>query len=344
MSEEAAMTGGAENGDSKDYILEIRDLNVRFDTEDGVVHAVRGIDYNLTRGETIGVVGESGSGKSVSHLALMDLLPETGEIRAETLRFDGRDLSALEAGERRALRGCELAMVFQDPMTSLNPFLTLGTQIAEMFKLHRGMRGKELEQAAINALAEVGIPKPELRIEQYPHEFSGGMRQRAMIAMMLAARPSLLIADEPTTALDVTVQAQILELLAALQKAHGMSIVLITHDLGVVAGFVERVLVMYAGRIVEEAPTEELFANPLHPYTRGLLSSVPRLDREIASLEQIPGSPPDLADLDRGCPFRERCPAAVERCAHEEPPLEARDSASRRVACWVELPAWEGTR
>ena len=331
-------------------ILELRDLNVRFATEDGVVHAVRGIDYDLERGETIGVVGESGSGKSVSHLAVMDLLPETAEISADVLRFDGRDLNALDAGDRRALRGRELAMVFQDPMTSLNPFLTLGTQIAEMFKLHRGLRGKELERAAIDALAEVGIPKPELRVEQYPHEFSGGMRQRAMIAMMLAARPTLLIADEPTTALDVTVQAQILELLAELQKAHGMSIVLITHDLGVVAGFVERVLVMYAGRIVEEATTEELYANPLHPYTRGLLASVPRLDREITALEQIPGSPPDLAELDQGCPFRDRCTAAIDRCAREEPPLEARGAGTgqnvgqRRVACWVELPAWEGQR
>lgn len=325
---------------STETLLEVENLHVRFAGQDGVVHAVRGIDFSVAKGETLGVVGESGSGKSVTQMALMDLLPDSARITADTMRFDTHDLARLAPEARRALRGKHLSMVFQDPMTSLNPFLTLGTQIAEMHRLHRGLRGRTLRDATVASLAEVGIPKPALRVEQYPHEFSGGMRQRAMIAMMLAAQPELLIADEPTTALDVTVQAQILELLAKLQRERGMSIILITHDLGVVAGFAHRLLVMYAGRVVEEAATDALFARPSHPYTRGLLGSIPRLDQEGKSLTAIPGSPPDLGDLPVGCPFRDRCTFVVERCAQEEPPLLDRSEGSvagHRAACWREV-------
>ncbi|HHI81337.1 MAG TPA: ABC transporter ATP-binding protein [Planctomycetes bacterium] len=321
--------------------LEVSDLRVRFPTEDGMVEAVRGVSYELGIGETLGVVGESGSGKSVTHLALMGLLPDTAQIRADQLAFEGRDLLEMEEGQRRALRGKEIAMIFQDPMTSLNPFSTLGTQIGEMLRMHQGLRGKALVEGAIQALAEVGIPKPEARIEQYPHEFSGGMRQRAMIAMMLAGHPKLLIADEPTTALDVTVQAQILELLQGLQEARGMSIILITHDLGVVAGQAHRIAVMYAGRIVEQAGTRTLFARPSHPYTRGLLASIPRLDRDEEQLIPIPGTPPDLLHLDGGCPFRPRCNFAVSACAEREPDLRE-VGEGHAIACHVDLPEFLG--
>ncbi|MCA8972479.1 MAG: ABC transporter ATP-binding protein, partial [Planctomycetes bacterium] len=271
----------------RDRVLDVRGLHVSFRTQDSAVHAVRGVDLHVERGETLGIVGESGSGKSVTQMAIMGLLPDTAEVRADAIHLDGSDLIAHDAEALRKLRGSHMSMIFQDPMTSLNPFLTLGTQIAEMLRLHRGLRGRELRDAVVQALAEVQIPKPALRAEQYPHEFSGGMRQRAMIAMMLAGRPKLLIADEPTTALDVTVQAQILELLAELQRERGTSIVLITHDLGVVAGSAQRVAVMYAGRVVEEATTEALFARPSHPYTRGLLASIPRLDQDEGALQPI---------------------------------------------------------
>ncbi len=318
--------------------LEVSDLRVSFPTEDGLVEAVRGVSYELGVGETLGVVGESGSGKSVTHLAMMGLLPETARVAAGRLAFEGEELLEMDEARRRAMRGKEIAMIFQDPMTSLNPFSTLGTQIAEMLRMHQGLRGKALVDGAVRALAEVGIPKPEIRIEQYPHEFSGGMRQRAMIAMMLAGHPKLLIADEPTTALDVTVQAQILELLRGLQEARGMSIILITHDLGVVAGQAHRVAVMYAGRIVEEAETRTLFARPSHPYTRGLLSSIPRLDRDEEQLVPIPGTPPDLLHLSGGCPFRPRCSFAEPACGESEPALRE-IGPGHRIACHVDLPA-----
>jgi oligopeptide transport system ATP-binding protein len=323
-------------------VLAVQNLSVTFRSEDGDVHAVRGLSYELARGETLAVVGESGSGKSVTHMALMDLLPGTALIHADRLRLVGRNLLEMSAKDKRGMRGADMAMIFQDPMSSLNPFSTLGTQIAEMLALHRGLRGKALYAAAIQALAEVGIPNAQARIEQYPHEFSGGMRQRAMIAMMLAGEPEVLIADEPTTALDVTVQAQIMELLAALQRERGMSIVLITHDLGLVAGSSHRVAVMYAGRIVEMGTTEEIFADPRHPYTRGLLASVPRLDQEGGELYQIPGTPPDLAHLQPGCPFRERCEFVVEDCSASEPDLvECRKGHG--VACHVKLDRFAST-
>ncbi|MEZ5987967.1 MAG: ABC transporter ATP-binding protein [Planctomycetota bacterium] len=325
-----------------EHALEVDGLKVRFHTDDGVVEAVRGVSYTLARGETLAVVGESGSGKSVLHMAMMDLLPPSAEVRARGLRIAGRNVLGMSGEDRRRLRGKEIAMIFQDPMTSLNPFTTLGTQIAEMLRLHRGLRGRRLREAVVGALDEVQIPNAAYRVEQYPHEFSGGMRQRAMIAMMLAGQPEVLVADEPTTALDVTVQAWIMELLASLQQQRGMSIVLITHDLGLVAGSAHRVAVMYAGRIVEEATTDALFADPRHPYTRGLLASVPRLDHDGGELYQIPGRPPDLGNLDRGCPFRPRCPYAVDRCAAEDPDLTER-AAGHRAACWVELEPWKPT-
>ncbi len=337
--------------ESMDKVLRLSNLCVSFDTEDGRVDAVRGVSYELKRGETIGVVGESGSGKSVTHMALLGLLPDSADIRADDLAVVDQDVLGMDERVMRKVRGKKIAMIFQDPMTALNPFLTLGTQIAEMHRLHGGLRGRALVNATVQSLREVGIPKPELRVEQYPHEFSGGMRQRAMIAMMLAANPEVLIADEPTTALDVTVQAQILELLAELQKSRGMSIVLITHDLGVVAGHAKRVFVMYAGRIVESGPTRELFQNPRHPYTRGLLDSLPRLDDEDRGLVPIPGQPPDLSALGEACPFAERCAHVEERCRQEEPELrdlgrphavavdEAEPWASvRRLACHLDLP------
>ena len=327
-------------GEANEIVLDVQNLRVTFRSEDGDVRAVRGLSYELGLGETLAVVGESGSGKSVTHLAMMDLLPATAVINADRLRLVGRNLLEMSPREKRRMRGSDMAMIFQDPMTSLNPFSTLGTQIAEMLRLHRGLRGKALREAAIQALDEVGIPNAEARIEQYPHEFSGGMRQRAMIAMMLAGEPEVLIADEPTTALDVTVQAQIMELLGSLQRERGMSIILITHDLGLVAGSSHRVAVMYAGRIVEQGTTEEIFADPRHPYTRGLLASVPRLDQEGGELYQIPGTPPDLAHLEPGCPFRERCEFAIEECASREPDLvDARPGHS--VACHVELETFE---
>ncbi len=321
-------------------VLEVDGLEVDFETGDGRVRAVRGLSYRLGPGETLGVVGESGSGKSVTHLAMLGLLPDTAEVRAERLRFQGNDLPPAGSEALRRLRGRGIGMIFQDPMTSLNPFLTLGTQIAEMARIHLGLRGAALRETVVAALAEVGIPNPELRIEQYPHEFSGGMRQRAMIAMMLVAEPALLFADEPTTALDVTVQAQILGLLASLQERRGMSIVLITHDLGVVAGFAHRILVMYAGRVVEEAPTPALFANPSHPYTRGLLRSIPRLDEEREELEPIPGQPPDLLALPEGCPFAPRCPSVRELCLREEPGLRSLEDG-HALACHVDLEPFD---
>jgi len=325
-------------------LLQVHRLRVDFATADGIVHAVRGMSYGVAHGEALGIVGESGSGKSVSQLALMGLLPDTATVLAKNMVFADRELMHMQEAGRRKLRGKHLAMIFQDPMTSLNPFLTLGTQIAEMFRLHQGLRGAELERATVHALAQVGIPKPELRVEQYPHEFSGGMRQRAMIAMMLAGKPDLLIADEPTTALDVTVQAQILTLLKKLQRERGMGIIFITHDLGVIAGFAQRVLVMYAGRIVEQATTEVLFRQPEHPYTRGLLGSVPRLDTEVEALDQIPGQPPDLSRLTGGCPFAERCAYAEGRCEAHEPELRMKGEG-HGVACHVDLPPyWEETQ
>jgi oligopeptide/dipeptide ABC transporter ATP-binding protein len=316
-------------------LLEVRDLAVEFRTRRGVVRAVRGLSYTLDAGESLGIVGESGSGKSVSALAVLGLLPKrSAGITAGSIRFRGRELVGAPERELRAIRGSAIALIFQDPLSSLNPVLTIGRQIEEQLRAHgKAADHRAAEVRALELLELVGIPAAARRLRQYPHELSGGMRQRAMIAMALSCDPALLIADEPTTALDVTIQAQILELLEQLRATLGMSILLITHDLGVVAGHTSRVAVMYAGRVVEEGPTEPLLARPAHPYTLGLLRSIARLDRpRQATLTPIPGTPPDLASDLRGCPFAPRCPYARERCA-EDPPLGAVEPG-REAACW----------
>jgi len=326
-------------------VLDVRDLRVRFDTREGTVRAVDGVSFHLEEGETLGLVGESGSGKSVTNLALLGLIPTPpGVIEGGEVHFAGRDLLQLPRKELRALRGDRISMIFQDPMTSLNPLLTVGRQLGEVLEQHRGMSRRDARKLAAAGLGDVGIPAPEERLEAYPHELSGGMRQRVMIAMALLCDPQVLIADEPTTALDVTIQAQILELLADLQRRHGTAIVMITHDLGVVAGVADRVHVMYAGRIVEKAPTRDLFRTPAHPYTRALLASVPRLagstDDELAT---IPGSPPDLAELPPGCAFGPRCERFREECARAVPALEPLDGDRARRAACIDSAVLHGT-
>jgi oligopeptide transport system ATP-binding protein len=321
-------------------LLEVLDLSVRFETYQGVVRAVERVSFALEHGETLGLVGESGSGKSVSCLALLGLIPKPpGVVESGQVLFGGRDLLKLPARELRRVRGNELAMIFQDPMSSLNPLLTVERQLTEVLEVHKGLHRREARTRAAAALGDVGIPNPEVRLASYPHELSGGMRQRVMIAMALLCEPAVLFADEPTTALDVTIQAQILELMAALQEKRGTAIVLITHDLGVVAGMADRVNVMYAGRIVETAATGPLFAGPRHPYTAGLLASVPSLEGDHgAELTSIEGQPPDLAALPPGCAFAPRCELSVERCLTAVPPLEPVSAPggdpARRSACF----------
>jgi oligopeptide transport system ATP-binding protein len=316
-------------------LLEIRNLTTRFYTQDGVVNAVNGISYNVDEGEILGVVGESGCGKSVSMLSVMRLIPDPpGKIVDGEVIFYNRDLLTLSDENMRKVRGAEIAMVFQDPMTFLNPVLTVGFQINEALKLHQGMDDKQARERAAELLTLVGIPNAKDRLGDYPHQFSGGMRQRAMIAMALSCNPMLLIADEPTTALDVTIQAQIIDLVRRLQQQMGMAVIWITHDLGVVARLAERVIVMYAGYIVEEAGIVELYSSPRHPYTIGLLGSLPRLDEAPGTqLYSIPGQPPDLVALPKGCPFAARCDFAGERCLEENPVLE-KVGPGHEVACW----------
>lgn len=304
-------------------ILSVNDLKTYFQTEDGIVKAVDGISFDLKKGETLGIVGESGSGKSVTNLSVMRLIPEPpGKIVGGDIIFDGIDVINMPVDEVRHLRGKRMAMIFQDPMTSLNPFLKISTQLMEVTQLHLGHSKEQAYEHAVDMLRTVGIPAPEKRVDNYPHEFSGGMRQRVMIAMALSCEPELLIADEPTTALDVTIQAQILELIKDLKTDLGTSVILITHDLGVVAGMTENIIVMYAGKVFESAPTSELFKNPANPYTRGLLRSVPDPAHESgAELYQIPGLPPDVANLPPGCPFAERCERTEDICNEEFPPL-----------------------
>jgi oligopeptide transport system ATP-binding protein len=318
-----------------EHLLEVRNLTTRFYTEDGVVHAVSGVSYNLDEGDTLGVVGESGCGKSVHALSIMRLIPiPPGKIETGEVMFRGRDLLKLGGDEMRHVRGAQIAMVFQDPMTSLNPVLTVGFQITEALKLHQGMNDKEAQDRAAELLAMVGIPEAVQRLDDYPHQFSGGMRQRAMIAMALSCNPMILIADEPTTSLDVTIQAQIIELVKRLRDRFGMAIIWITHDLGVVAGLAERVNVMYAGSIVEAGSVKEIYGNPHHPYTLGLLGSLPHPDEDPgARLFSVRGEPPDLVGLLVGCPFAPRCDYVVERCHHEMPPLELMEPG-HLVACW----------
>ncbi|HET90676.1 MAG TPA: ABC transporter ATP-binding protein [Chloroflexi bacterium] len=315
-------------------LLEVRDLKTQFFTQDGVVHAVNGITYSLEEGECLGIVGESGCGKSVGVLSVMRLIPDPpGKIVNGEVVFRGRDLLKLSEEEMRYVRGAEIAMVFQEPMTSLNPVLTIGFQITEALRLHQGMNNKDARERAAELLAMVGIPQAADRLDDYPHQFSGGMRQRVMIAMALSCNPAILIADEPTTALDVTIQAQIVDLVKRLRDKLGMAVIWITHDLGVIARLAERVIVMYAGYIVEEAGVKELYGSPRHPYTLGLLGSLPRLDDYGRQLYSVRGQPPDLVFLPKGCPFAARCDFAVERCEQEVPSLEA-VGVEHRVACW----------
>jgi len=318
-----------------DPLLSINDLVVEFKTEDGVVHAVDGVSYDLFPGEILGIVGESGSGKSVSTLALLGLIPQPpGRIVSGTAMFKGQDLLRLKKRELRRVRGNEVAMVFQDPMTSLNPVLTVGNQLGEAIKTHfPDEKDDVVKQKVIDLLTLVGVPNPAQRYSQYPHEFSGGMRQRAMIAMAISNSPSLLIADEPTTALDVTIQAQVLEVLKRVQQETDAATILITHDLGIVAEMCDRVLVMYAGHIVESGTVETIFRSPRHPYTIGLMNSLPKLTEDEEWLEPITGAPPSLINLPPGCPFHPRCFLARERCRQENPPLAAVEGSDHKSAC-----------
>ena len=319
-------------------LLEVKNLRTQFFTQDGVVNAVNGISYTVDEGETLAIVGESGCGKSVGVMSLIRLIPmPPGKIVDGEVWFDGRDLLKLDDDEIRHVRGNRVAMIFQDPMTSLNPVLTIGRQISELLVLHLGMDKQQARSRSAELLELVGIPSAANRLDDYPHQFSGGMRQRVMIAMGLSCNPQLLIADEPTTALDVTIQAQIVDLVKKLKNEIGMAIIWITHDLGVVAGLAERVIVMYAGFIVEESEVGDLYADPRHPYTLGLLGSLPRLDSDgTERLVSIEGVPPDLMDLPKGCPFYARCTYRIDKCHDENPKLEMA-SRGHKVACWVDV-------
>lgn len=322
--------------------MEVKDLVTRFYTQEGTVYAVNGISYKLNEGETLGVVGESGSGKSVHALSIMRLIPSPpGKIVNGEVIFRGRDLIKLPGDEMRLVRGAEIAMVFQDPMTSLNPVLTIGSQITEALKLHLGMGQREANDRAAELLGLVGIPDAKRRLKSYPHQFSGGMRQRVMIAMALSCNPKLLIADEPTTALDVTIQAQIVELVKRLRDEFGMAMIWITHDLGVVAGLADTIQVMYGGIIAERGPVGKVFGDTRHPYTLGLLKSLPRLDSDShgGRLTQIEGSPPDMRNEPKGCPFVPRCPYRIERCSEVIPPLlpVPDGEPDHLMSCWVDV-------
>lgn len=323
-------------------ILDVKDLRTRFHIPEGTIYAVNGISFHLLDSETLAVVGESGCGKSVSMLSVMGLIPiPPGEIVSGEALYMGTDLLKKSDSEMEHIRGKEIAMVFQDPMTALNPVLTIGRQLTEALRVHLGMNQAEATQRAIDLLEQVGIPLAKDRLADYPHQFSGGMRQRVMIAIALSCSPNLLIADEPTTALDVTIQAQIVELVIHLREQLGMSIIWITHDLGVVAGIADRVMVMYAGFIVEEASVDDLYDNPLHPYTRALMSALPRVDRRRESrLKSIPGAPPSLLIEPHGCPFAPRCEFAFERCLVENPVLVT-VGMGHRIACWIDVKTGE---
>jgi oligopeptide/dipeptide ABC transporter ATP-binding protein len=330
----------------REPLLSVEDLNVRFETRRGTVHAVNGIAFDIAPGETLGIVGESGCGKSVTSLAILGLLARNGRVESGQVLFAGKDLVRQSDRALRRIRGREIAMIFQDPMSSLNPVLTVGRQIREALETHFDMDRKEAEARAVEALDRVGIPSAKARVKDYPHQFSGGMRQRAMIAMALACKPKLLIADEPTTALDVTIQAQILDLLRALVAEENAALILITHDLGVVAGMCERVNVMYAGMFVETGSAEQLFGSPRHPYTLGLLQSVPRLDAVRGSrLHPIEGAPPNMLQLPSACPFQPRCRFEVDLSRREVPEL-TQIEPGHYVACFNPVPVgeWDRTR
>ncbi|MBE0413347.1 oligopeptide/dipeptide ABC transporter ATP-binding protein [Yoonia sp.] len=317
-------------------LLEIDNLRVSFTTADSDVNAVNGVSFGIDKGETLAIVGESGSGKSQTAFAIMGLLARNGHATGAA-RFDGQDLLSISKRDLNKIRSREIAMIFQDPMTSLNPYLRISDQMAEVLMLHKGMSKRDAINESAHMLDAVRIPDARARISMFPHEFSGGMRQRIMIAMALLCQPRLLIADEPTTALDVTVQAQIMQVLSDIRSNFGTAVILITHDLGVVAGFCDRTLVMYGGQIMEEGPTDNLFANPSHPYTSGLLRAVPRLDRDDAKLATIAGEPPDMSRLPAGCPFSPRCAQVLDNCRAERPLLET--DGTRRRAC--HLPVHE---
>jgi len=320
-----------------DFILDVQGLETTFKTPDGVVHAVNGVSFGLGEGETLGVVGESGCGKSVTMLSVMGLIQSPpGKIVAGKAIFAGQDLVKMSREELRHVRGAQIAMIFQDPMTSLNPVLTIGKQLEEPLMLHVGMTKNQARDRAAELLSMVGIPNAKDRLNDYPHQYSGGMRQRVMIAMALSCSPQILIADEPTTALDVTIQAQITDLVKRLRDELGMAIIWITHDLGVVASLAQRVLVMYGGYIIEESPVKDLYANPTHPYTLGLLGSLPRVDeKERTKLFSIEGQPPVLYAKPNACPFAPRCKWALEHCWQENPPL-MEIAPAHRAACWVD--------
>lgn len=317
-------------------ILEVNNLHVTFTTYGGTVKAVRGVDFHLNKGETLAIVGESGCGKSVTSNAIMRLIPNPpGKITDGSIKFKGKNLVKYSEKQMRSIRGVDISMIFQDPMTALNPTLTIGTQLMEGVIAHHGVSSNEAKRKAIEMMDLVGISNPEERLKQYPHQFSGGMRQRIVIAIALICEPDLLIADEPTTALDVTIQAQILELFEKIQNATGVSIILITHDLGVVAKIADRIAVMYAGKIIETGTKREIFYKPQHPYTRGLLNSVPRLDLKGEKLTPIDGTPPDLFSPPAGCPFTARCPFAMEVC-DKVYPASKELSESHHVNCWLQ--------
>jgi oligopeptide transport system ATP-binding protein len=323
-------------------LLEVRDLRTWFHTRDGLVKAVDGVSLEVYPGETLGLVGESGCGKSVASLSLMRLVPAPGVIEeGSMISFAGHDVLSMNRKELEAMRGQQISMIFQQPASALNPVVRIGAQISEVFEIHQGLDREEGLERAAEMLQRVGISDVSSRIAAYPHEFSGGMAQRVMIAMALACEPQLLIADEPTTALDVTIQAQILDLVREMRDALGTAIVLITHDLGVVAGLADEIAVMYAGKIVEQAPARELFANPSHPYTLGLLRCIPRLDRDQGRLTPIPGRPPDLRRLGAGCPFAPRCSFALDRCREAYPEVRPVGPV-HHAACWVEVAAPAG--
>jgi oligopeptide/dipeptide ABC transporter ATP-binding protein len=316
-------------------LLRVENLVTTFNAAEGKLSAVRGVSFSLHKGETLCIVGESGCGKSITSLSIMGLLPSNGEISSGAIYFEGTDLTKLSKEELRRIRGNKISMIFQEPMTALNPVFTIGYQIREPLMLHQKLSKREAHERGIELLKQVGIPFPEKRMKQYPHELSGGMRQRVMIAMALACRPSLLIADEPTTALDVTIQAQILDLINELKEKLNMGVIMITHDMGVVAEMADRVMVMYAGEKVEEGDVASIFANPRHPYTKGLLKSVPNIDDEQYELEPIPGTLPNLNEKIEGCRFHPRCPFATEKCRTQSPP-EFKVKEGHYVRCWLE--------
>jgi peptide/nickel transport system ATP-binding protein/oligopeptide transport system ATP-binding protein len=319
-----------------DPALSVKNLVTRFDSASGAVRAVDGVSFDVARGETLGIVGESGCGKSVTALSIMRLLDPPGRVESGEAFYDGVDLLKLSASEMRRVRGNKIAMIFQEPMTSLNPVLTVGEQIAEVLRLHEGLSRREATRRAAEMLARVHIPMPERRVREYPHQMSGGMRQRVMIAMALCRKPDVLICDEPTTALDVTIQAQIMSLIEEMKSDTGAAVIMITHDLGVISEIADRVAVMYAGKIVEQGSKLDVLTSPAHPYTEGLLAAVPRIDRDLGELEVIPGSVPNLAALPEGCHFRPRCRRATERCF--APPEMTRAGGDRGVRCW-DFPA-----